>query len=601
MRQSRSLGIYAVMFAVIAMALVWLVGAGQAEQSFTADDIIVEASYAQTNDTEESAASTTATREKSILYYTRLLVDMAYNVHSRYMEDVSPKDLAYAGIRGMLEDLDPFSVLMERQSYDNLMENTQGKYEGLGMQIGKRGDFITIIAPMEGSPASKVGLQAGDLVVKINGEDTKEMTVEDASSLMRGEAGTGVTVTIRRPGYDKDLDYDVTRAEIPLYTVNYSGVVNDNIGYVRLSRFAETTEDELRSAIDSIMMAAPVEGMILDLRSNGGGLLSQAIETANLFLDRNKLVVYTMGKLPSSEKRYSSEKDPIFPDKPLVILVDPGSASASEIVAGAIQDWDRGIIIGNTTFGKGLVQQIFGGSGDSEVALKLTTAKYYVPSGRCIQKPERAKKHPDEVEVDLEASAESDEIDEGREIFYTSGGRIVYGGGGIVPDIEVDREVYEPIEINLERQSMFFNYAVDYASRHDNIGRDFRVTEDIYDDFKAYCKDQDFEYKSKMELSLDEFEESVADAERSELFEKDINELREIIAAEKELDFERSREYISRSIKREVIRKEYGDRGVYEELVLKTDPYVTKALEVLKSREEYGKFLKPGAKLSSDG
>lgn len=600
MNSNGKIGIYVVIFSVVCMALVWLVGSGQADQGYTQDELIVQTQYVdQTTPSEDPPDENTAVREKSILYYTRLLVDMAYNIHSRYMEDVSPKDLAYAGIRGMLDDLDPFSVLMEKKSYESLMENTHGRYEGLGMQIGKRGDYITIIAPMEGTPASQIGLQAGDKVIAIDGENTKEMSVEDASNLMRGEAGTSVTLTIRRPGYEKELDYEVTRAEIPLYTVNYSGTAEDGIGYVRLSRFAESTGDELRTAIDSLMRNDEMNGLILDLRSNGGGLLSQAIETANLFIDKNKLIVYTRGKLPSSERRYSSEKEPLYPDKPLVVLVDPGSASASEIVAGAIQDWDRGIIIGNTTFGKGLVQQIFGGAGDSEVALKLTTAKYYVPSGRCIQKPERSTKHPEDLEFPLED--EEEEIDEDREIFYTNGGRIVYGGGGIVPDIKVERERYQPIEINLERQSMFFNFAVDYTSRHPEVGRDFKVTDEIFEEFRQFCKERDFDYTSKMELSLDEFEEAVESADRLETFEKDIEDLRAMVEAEKQKDFDTSRDYISRSIRREVIRKQFGDKGVYEELVLESDPYVRKAIEILKQKEEYSKLLEPGKNIRSEG
>jgi carboxyl-terminal processing protease len=597
MNNTRHTGIYALIVTIIAVAMVWLVGAGQADQAASYENLVAQVQ--STGEPQDDTLDNFAKREKTILYYTRLLVDMAYNIHSRYMEDVSPEDLAYAGIRGMLDDLDPFSVLMEKKSYDHLMENTHGKYEGLGMQIGKRGDYITIIAPMEGTPASEIGLMAGDLVTAIKGEDTKDMTTEEASSRMRGAAGTSVTLTIKRPGYEEELDYEVTRAEIPLYSVNYSGIVNDNIGYVRLSRFAETTEDELRTAIDSLQNTVELEGLILDLRTNGGGLLSQAISTSNLFLDRNKLVVYTRGRLPSSERRYSCEEEPLYPSKPLVVLVDGGSASASEIVAGAVQDWDRGVIIGNTTFGKGLVQQVFGGAGDSDVALKLTTAKYYVPSGRCIQKPERSTKHPEEIE-DITLEDNSDEIDTDRETFYTNGDRVVYGGGGIIPDIEIEREKWQPIEMNLERQSMFFQFAVDYTSSTPDVTRDFELTDEIFEEFKKFCAENDFEYRSQMEISLDNFAEAVSDAEKTELFEDDIEELRGIIEIEKEKDFEKSRDYIARRIRREIIRKQFGERGVYEEMVLKTDPYVLKALEVLGSTETYSKLLEPGNDLRGE-
>ena len=591
MAETRHAGIYALMLTVIAIALVWLVGAGQAEQGIVDNQLL-----AQTQNTGQVAEDTSGnitTRDKTILYYSRLLVDMAYNIHSRYMEDISPKDLAYAGIRGMLEDLDPFSVLMEKKSYDHLMENTHGKYEGLGMMIGKRGDYITIISPMEGTPAYNIGLQAGDLVIAIDGEDTKDVTVEDASGMMRGTAGTSVTLTVKRPGYDGELDYTVTRAEIPLYSVNYAGIVDGDIGYVRLSKFAETTGDELRAAIDSIQAETELSGLILDLRSNGGGLLSQAIETANLFLDKNKLVVYTRGRLPSSERRYSCSEDPIYPDKPLAVLVDAGSASASEIVAGAIQDWDRGVIIGNTTFGKGLVQQIFGGNSDAEVALKLTTAKYYVPSGRCIQKQERSKKHPEKT-AELETDDNADKISTNKEVFYTNANRKVYGGGGIIPDIEIEREKWHPIEMSLERQSMFFNFAVDYTSKHQDIARDFEVTDEILDDFREYTKEHDFEYKSQMELSLDKFGEVVAEEDKEDLFKDDIAQIRSMIESEKANDFDASSDYIKRRIKREIIRKQFGEKGVYEEMVVKNDPYVKKALEVLKEKDAYSKLLKSG-------
>lgn len=260
------------------------------------------------------------------------------------------------------------------------------------MQIDARDGRIRIISPIEGTPAYRKGLRSGDIVWEIDGESTEGMSATDASKLMRGPAGTSIMLSIKRTGIKDLIEFEIERAVIELKSVNYFGVINGtDIGYVRLSRFAEETSHELREAISSLN-EQNVSSMIFDLRSNGGGLLDQAKETAELFLEEGREIVYTKGRWENSERHYSSERPPLFPDKPLIILVDEGTASASEIVAGAVQDWDRGLILGNTTYGKGLVQQIFPLSSDGSMALKLTTAKYYVPSGRCIQKLEKQAK-----------------------------------------------------------------------------------------------------------------------------------------------------------------------------------------------------------------
>ena len=364
-----------------------------------------------------------------------------------YMEEIDSDEIIKAGIRGMLADLDRFSVLMEKSSYDALMESTHGKYEGLGMQIDSRDNRIIIISPIEGTPAYRKGLRAGDVIWEINGKSTEGMSSSDASGIMRGKAGTSVDIAIKRAGIEDQIEFNIMREIIELKSVNYYGKVpGTDIGYVRLSRFAEETSHELRQAVTALN-EQNITGLIFDLRNNGGGLLDQAIETSELFLPQGSEIVYTKGKYEDSERHYYSEKAPIFTGKPLVILVDQGTASASEIVSGAIQDWDRGVIVGNNTYGKGLVQQIFNISQDGSMALKLTTAKYYVPSGRCIQKEDRQYKsgsvdHADMLEEQANESKDSLEI-ANTEIYYTNGGREVYGGGGIIPDIEIKAELWQ--------------------------------------------------------------------------------------------------------------------------------------------------------------
>jgi len=383
-----------------------------------------------------------------------------------------------------------------------------------------------------------------------------------------------------------------------LKSVNYYGTVpGTDVGYVRLSRFAEETSHELRDAI-SALNEQNISAIIFDLRNNGGGLLDQAIETSELFLQQGNEIVYTRGRFENSERHYQSQRPPLFPEKPVIVLVDEGTASASEIVSGAIQDWDRGLIVGSTTYGKGLVQQVFPISADGSMNLKLTTAKYYVPSGRCIQKPEKqAKNHPGDVAASDEET-DSIKVAEEKEIFYTNGGRVVYGGGGIVPDIEIPAETWEPIEINLYRNSMFFNFAVDYVAKNPDVKPTLEVTDDILNQFKTFIKEKEFDYVSSLEASIESLEETINKEEKFDLFAGMLDSLRAVAAEEKEKDFDRSKDYIGKTIKRDIVAAIAGERGVYEEIVLKDDPGVKKAIEILGSNE-YSKLIKEGQKKAS--
>jgi carboxyl-terminal processing protease len=617
----RKITLQVVALTAFALGLIWMSGSGVAVQSSTAEaDNIYEklhsdvyavgdVIYADTVQIDAGGESGVLKAEgeepdnaETLFKSLKSFTDIAYKVKNKYMEDIDTRDMIHAGIRGMLQNLDPFSVLMEQESYDRLMESTHGKYEGLGMQIDSREDHIRIISPIEGTPAYRKGLQAGDVIWEINGTSTYQMDSQEAANLMRGPAGTSVDLKIKRQGVPDLLEYEVERAVIELKSVNYYGYIGDSdIGYIRLSRFAEETGNELKEALTDLKAQKDLGGVIFDLRSNGGGLLHQAVETANLFLDKEDLIVYTRGKAAQSERRYHAVTDPIVPEGKLVILVDEGTASASEIVAGAIQDWDRGIIMGEPTYGKGLVQQIYPVSHDPSVALKLTTAKYYIPSGRCIQRPDRSKKKTvDEMIAAVEGhDAEGEEpadslVEEEREVYFTNAGRVVYGGGGIFPDIEVERERWYPIEMNLERKQMFFDFAVQYSAKHPEIDRDFEVTNDILAEFKAFTIEREFDYKTALEVSLEEMQDVVKDENKEELFSESLEQFAKLIEKEKEADFERSTDYIKRSIKREIMSKLYGQRGMYEEIILKTDPAVQKAIELMQDEEEYTKLIEEG-------
>ncbi|HEX9912265.1 MAG TPA: S41 family peptidase, partial [candidate division Zixibacteria bacterium] len=519
MLSEKKYGIIALVLALAAVAIIWIVGLGQTgEQTLQAQP--------QTKDT--------------IMRYSKLLAQAAYNINDRYVEEVDPKELGYAGIRGMLELLDPFSALLEKKTYNQLIEFTHGKYEGLGMTIERKDKLIIIVSPIEGTPAFRMGLRAGDRIIEIEGKETYGMSTEEASNLMRGPAGTKVTLKIKREGTEEPLDYVIERAVIELKNVPYYGVFGDGIGYVRLSRFSEKTGTELKEAIRNLN-ERNVKGLIFDLRFNGGGLLNEGVETSNLFLDEGKLIVYTQGKKQEDLVKYLSQEKALYPDKPLVVLVDEQTASASEIVAGAIQDWDRGVIIGDTTYGKGLVQTVLNMPDD--VFLKLTIAKYYIPSGRCIQKPEKSKRNPDLFSEKGESDSLKNEPKQ-KEIFHTNGGRSVYGGGGIVPDIVIPEEKFQPIEIDLERQQMFFDFAVRYISRHKDLPKDFEVDDNMLSEFKKFLEEKNFTYLNSVELSLQGLEKNINSQKDKDIFDPALQELKKVIQKSKENDFTNSLDYI---------------------------------------------------------
>jgi carboxyl-terminal processing protease len=591
----RRFRLYSLFLAVCAAATIWVVGSGEATPHR-------DALWAQTgNETFDSDRGGSRLERETIYKYTKLLNDISYRIQSNYMDTIDTKDMVYSGIRGMLDVLDPFSVLMEQRRYDELMESTHGKYEGLGMQIDLREDTVTIIAPIEGTPAQRVGLQAGDRIIMIEGESTDGMTTEDAAKRMRGPAGTEIVITIKRTGMPEPLDYTVARAVIELKSVPYYGIIDDanSVGYLRLNKFSETTEDELEAALRDLN-AQGTKSLIFDLRFNGGGLLDQAIKTADLFLEKDQLVVYTQGRDPESKRKFFSSEPPLWdPKSPLVVLVDGGTASASEIVSGAVQDWDRGLIVGNTTFGKGLVQQIFRLPETEDVALKLTTARYYAPSGRSIQKPSRATKHP-RVNEEGEEIAEDDSLiiaERSEDVYYTNNGRKVYGGGGIVPDVLIERTLWKPLEINLWRQGKFFSFAVHYGASHANLPLDWWADDRVLDEFRKFLDNADFDYKTETQVELERMVESLQDdPERLAIYEDVIEQMRGLVVKEKEYSFGESGDLLKQEITRAILNQQHGERGVYESAVFRTDEYISRALQILTKSDEYAKLLTPSDK-----
>jgi carboxyl-terminal processing protease len=401
---------------------------------------------------------------------------------------VKSDDLVEDAIQGMLHTLDPHSNYLNREAFTEMRDEQRGSFSGLGIQIAKRGPDkpLTIIAPIDGTPAAKAGLQPGDAIVKIEGQDTMTLGVQDAVRRLKGEKGTKVTITIQRPGEEQPFDVTLVRDDIPTHSIQNAFILQPGVGVIRVSNFTSTTTSELDEALDKLK-AKGMERLILDLRANPGGLLDQAVGVASRFVPEGKLVVYTRGRIAGSDQDYTAKGD-VRSTAPLVVLVDHSSASASEIVSGAIQDHDRGLVVGETTFGKGLVQRVIplrdGG------ALALTTAKYYTPSGRCIQ---RDYSNLDDYFLDPEledddARAAAATESGAREEKRTDSGRKVFGGGGITPDILVHAE-REPLVLSrMRRDNLLFDFAVKYAAAHPDLKPTFAVDDTVdkqYQDFIA--------------------------------------------------------------------------------------------------------------------
>lgn len=428
-------------------------------------------------------------------------------VKKNYVEDVSTDKLTEAAIRGMLSELDPHSVYINAEQLKRVNEDFQGSFEGIGVEFDIINDTITIVTPISGGPSEALGIQAGDKIVKIDGVSSIKMTREDVPKKLRGPKGTKVNVSVYRAGLPNLLEFEITRDKIPLYSVDASFMVDKEIGYVRVTRFSATTFDEFSKAM-SELKSQGMKKLVLDLRNNPGGYLDQAFKMASLFIDKGKKIVYTKSRISAFNDEYVSEGGQ-YTDIPLIVLVNDGSASASEIVSGAVQDWDRGLIVGENTFGKGLVQRQYDLPDGS--AMRVTTSRYYTPSGRLIQKPydggEYRKMLLNEEEGD-NLFHKKENHDTTRPEYKTMGGRTVYGGGGITPDFIVNLDTLTPYSVQLRRLNLFLEYTnAYYDSNKDNLKaaysdyikfRDnFTVTENMLDDLKKLASSKGIEFSAE--------------------------------------------------------------------------------------------------------
>ncbi len=503
-----------------------------------------------------------------------------------YVDDVDPGKTIKVAIDAMLSSLDPYTNYYPESDIEDVKLQLLGEYGGVGAMIMQRGDSVIVSEPYKGLPADEAGIKAGDLILEVNGESTRGKKTPDVSSAMRGQAGTQVTLKLERAG--KVFERTLTRREIKLPNVPYYGYVADpaggaaaggkgDYGYVKLDEFTADAAKHVREAFVKLKQDNPnMKGFILDLRGNGGGLMNEAVDIVGIWVPRGTLVVETKGKVAAKNMKSATRLQPEDTEMPLAVLIDGASASASEIVSGALQDLDRAVVIGQRSYGKGLVQNILPMPYNSQ--MKVTVSKYYIPSGRCIQAIDyshrdeqgRAVKVPDSLKT----------------AFKTKGGRTVYDGFGIEPDIEVTPDYMSNLGIALAQKMLVFDYATQYYRSHDKIApaADFEVDDGLYADFCRYLKERKLTYSTVTEHVLKQLRE-VADQEKyGPAIEQQLKEMEQRLEKEKEDDLEKHRDEVSEMLKAELLGRYYYDEGRIEG-VLKSDKVVLRAIEELKAKK----------------
>lgn len=485
-----------------------------------------------------------------------------------YIEEVDTQKLVESAINGMLNTLDPHSVYIPAKQMTSVEEEFRGDFEGIGIEFQVVNDTLTVVTPITGGPSEALGIMSGDRIVKIDGKEVIGITNEEVRNKLRGKKGTQVTVSIARTGVEGLIEYVITRDKIPLYSVDAYFMIDDKTGYVSVSRFAEQTTNELLNALSELTTEG-MKQLVLDLRNNPGGYLNQAFQIADLFIEGKKKIVYTKGRRPEfSEEYFASQKFP-YENIPLVILVNRGSASASEIVSGAVQDWDRGIIVGETTFGKGLVQRQFPLSDNS--AIRLTISEYFTPSGRLIQRPYKDKNNKTEYYTELSDREEEEgdninhtaEKDSSRPTYKTNSGRIVYGGGGITPDYIVKGDTITPLTSSLLRNNVFYLYTLSYV---DANGKNINTK---YGDDLAKFRNEFFITESELNKFLD-----FAKTKGVEI---------------NEAHLKTDKEYISTRLKAQIARNYWKNEGWYS-ILLNADKQYKKALTLFEEAKEIAKL-----------
>ena len=509
-----------------------------------------------------------------------IFAEVYKEVNTTYVDEVQPGELIRAAIDGMLKSLDPYTNFYSEAQAEDYRYQTTGTYAGIGSTIRTIGDYVYIDSPVDDFPAFKAGLLPGDKILAVDGVDMKGKTASDVTDYLKGKAGTTFSIKIDRLG-EGDLTKSITRETIKIKNVPYYGIIEDNIGYMQLTRFTPDAGKEVRDAVIALK-AEGATSLVLDLRNNGGGLLHEAINIVNVFVPRGETIVITKGKFQEDNRTYKTLNSPVDTEIPLVVLINDGSASASEIVSGSLQDLDRAVLIGQNSFGKGLVQTTKRLTYNT--SMKITTAKYYIPSGRLIQRLDYGNK------VNGKAVAVADSI---KKEFKTKNGRNVIDGEGILPDLNIEEYKYSKLAISLIRNDLIFQFANEYRSKNPQISgpKIYDVSNETFEDFKSFLQDKEYEYTTNTEKDLDKLIDQAKDDKYYELLKGELTSLKAALESTKKADLDNNKQELKELLEYEIVRRYYFEKGKVE-VGFDDDLEWAKTKSVFSNTTEYKGLLK---------